>query len=53
MSIVEYTREAKCKDCKYYEVFWFRKFPHYRGLCNLRNKPTRGKDAVCKEWNIK
>lgn len=48
MSNIEITRAAKCKDCKYYGVFWFRNFPHYRGWCNLRNGPARGKDDVCK-----
>lgn len=53
MSIIEYTRAARCKDCKYYEVKRLKSFPPYQGWCNLRNEPTRGKDCVCNKWNIK
>lgn len=53
MSIIEITRAARCKDCKFYEVRLFKDFPPYRGWCNLRNEPTKGKDEVCNKWNIK
>ena len=53
MSIIEYTRPARCKDCKFYEVRLLKDFPPYRGWCNLRNEPTKGKDEVCNKWNIK
>lgn len=52
MSIVEYTREARCKDCKFYEVRRFKDFPPYQGWCNLNNYKTRQKDRVCKDWQL-
>lgn len=50
MSIVEYIRSARRKDCKFYEVKRFNDFPPYQGWCNLLKMPTRGKDRVCDEW---
>lgn len=52
MSIVEYIRAARCKDCKYYEVKRFKDFPPYQGWCNLKGYRTRGKDKVCDEWQL-
>lgn len=50
---MEYTREARCLDCKYYEVKRFKDFPPYRGWCNLNNYETRQKDRVCNDWKPK
>ena len=43
MSIIEYTRRAICKDCKFYEVKRFKDFLSYQGWCNLLKMPTREK----------
>lgn len=53
MSIIEYTRPARCKDCKYFEVKRFKSFPPYRGWCNLNNNPTKQKNEVCGKWKYK
>ena len=52
MAIIEYTRAARCKDCKYYEVKRFKDFPPYRGWCNLNNHETTQKDRVCNDWQL-
>lgn len=50
MSIIEYIRQARCKDCKFYEVKRFKDFPPYRGWCNLKDEKTNRENEVCSDW---
>lgn len=46
MAILEYTREARCLDCKYYVPA---PKPFAISMCGLFNKPTDRKSRVCKD----
>ena len=51
MATIEYTREARCLDCKYYipAPKWVK-----LSICKLKNKPTNRRNLVCKDsLNIK
>ena len=50
MSIMEYTREARCLDCKYYVPA---PKPFTNSKCGLKEKPTNRKSLVCKDWKYK
>lgn len=48
MSIIQWTRPARCSDCIYYESLGRGK----KALCKLPNEEgyTSGKDKVCDKW---
>ena len=50
MAVIEYIRDARCLDCKYYvpapKLF-------VNSMCRLKEKPTNRKDRVCKDWEYK
>lgn len=50
MAIIEYTREARCKDCKYYVPApkWVE-----LSICKFKNKPTNRRNLVCEDWKYK
>ena len=50
MAVIEYTREARCLDCKYYVPA---PKPFAKSMCGLKEKPTNRKDRVCKDWEYK
>jgi len=50
MSIMEYTREARCLDCKYYVPA---PKPFTKSMCGHKEKPTNRKSLVCKDWKYK
>ena len=50
MATMEYTREARCLDCKYYVPA---PKPFAISMCGLFNKPTDRKWRVCKDWKYK
>ena len=43
MTIIEYTREARCLDCKYYVPA---PKPFAKSMCGLKEKPTNRKNRV-------
>ena len=50
MAVIEYIREARCLDCKYYVPA---PKPFAKSMCGLKEKPTNRKDRVCKDWEYK
>ena len=50
MAIIEYRREARCLDCKYYVPT---PKPFAKSMCWLKDKPTNRKSFVCKDWKYK
>ena len=50
MSIMEYTKAARCLDCKYYAPA---PKPFAKSMCELKEKPTNRKNYVCKDWKLK
>ena len=50
MATMEYTREARCLDCKYYVPA---PKPFTKSMCGLTEKPTNRKSLVCKDWKLK
>ena len=50
MATMEYTREARCLDCKYYVPA---PKPFTKSMCGLTEKPTNRKSLVCKDWKYK
>ena len=50
MAVIEYIKEARCLDCKYYVPA---PKPFANSMCGLKEKPTNRKDRVCKDWEYK
>ena len=46
MATMEYTREARCLDCKYYVPA---PKPFTKSMCGLTEKPTNRKSLVCRK----
>ena len=47
---MEYTREARCLDCKYYVPA---PKPFAKSMCGLKENPTNRKNRVCNDWKPK
>ena len=50
MAIIEYRREARCFDCKYYVPA---PKPFANSMCGLKEKLTNRKYRDCKDWEYK
>ena len=55
--IIEYTRNAKCKDCKYCGYFYLTKKDgstsfQKRHKCVLKDRMVCANDLVCDDWKI-
>ena len=50
MATIEYTRAARCLDCKYYVPA---PKPFTKSMCGLKDKFTNRKSFVCKDWKYK